>query len=213
LTFFGLLNSVFDMGRTGIATDEEAFLMRIGNILMSDACQKIDFEYARFHLTWVNYTAIALSAISPDPKPDRLRVTVAGVPNNQDATYAPSRNTITVKAWSFGATALAEQAVIVHECTHAAIDQQRSPRTIRGGDGEIVAYIAQALFVTYSGQKFGSGNRLFDAAQEVADSIKDKPGASLSVVEVARLANAITNSPAYGVTAASRIETSDGVPF
>jgi hypothetical protein len=203
------------MARPGILPAEEAVLIRISNILMSDACQSIDFRYAGFHLDWVNYTAVALSAASPDPKPDRLRVIVGAFQDSTEASYDWRTNTLKLKAWSYGATVFSEKSTIVHECTHAAVDQQGSPKTISRVDNEILAYVAQALFVRLSGSIIlpGSGPTAL-AAQDVANKIKDQPGSSLDANDAARLKQTLVTEPLYAsLKTRSLTDTNNGIPF
>jgi hypothetical protein len=201
------------MARPGILPAEDAALMRISNILMSDACQSIDFRYAGVQLNWVNYTAVALSAVSPDPKPNRLRVIVG--PFKDEASYDWRTNTIKLQAWSYGASVFAEKATLVHECTHAAIDQQGSPKTISRVDNEILAYLTEALFVRLSGSALLPGSDPTAlAAQVVADKIKDQPGSSISSDDAAALVKALNDDPLYAWLKTRVVtDTNDGIPF
>jgi hypothetical protein len=208
-----MCRKVKNYGAAGHFTSGRCDAHADSDILMSDACQSIDFRYGGFHLNWVNYTAVALSAISPDPKPDRLRVIVG--PFKEEARYDWRTNTLKLKAWSYGASVFGEKNTLVHECTHAAIDQQGSPKTISRVDNEILAYVAEALFVRLSGSVILPGSDPTAlAAQVVANKIKDTPGSSLSSDDAAALAQALKNDHPYAYLKKRLVtDTNDGIPF
>jgi hypothetical protein len=113
-------------------------------------------------------------------------------------------------------TAAGEEGLLVHECTHAAVDQQEVIKTVFRLDNEIMAFMAQALYVLNKGGRFTSTDpAMLQEASTVAEKIKDKPGASLSSDDVAGLAAAIKGDADYkAIKKNPKLkDKNDGVPL
>jgi hypothetical protein len=182
-----------------------AFRQRISDILMSDSCQRIDFRWGPYHIDGWNYTAVGLALIGANHS---LHVSVGHMSAHAEATYDPDTNTIRLPHANYAAATIGTAAnpnlafqrmTIVHECTHAAVDQLRRARHILYRSNEVLAYVGGALFNAYEGNPFTPApTGVYAAARVVAANIKDSPGAIIGApADVQALETAITQDAAY----------------
>jgi hypothetical protein len=145
-----------------------------------------------------------------------LHVTVdaAALGGGTDGQYTSSTNTLTLP-WNSFPTAYSKQ-VVVHELTHAAIDDMHLPnsRGLHKTEGEGISYIAEQLYVRFLG---GTPPGPTDwRINRVADAIAKKivaAGAHLYTVspaEMQRLRNAIGQHPVYR-SRRGHLVNSDGI--
>jgi hypothetical protein len=189
---------------TGTAASA-ALRQRISDVLMSDSCQRIDFRWGPYHVDGWAYTAVALSLIGAHHS---LRVSVRHLPAAAEAQYDPDINTIIVPNANYAAPIVAgvanpdlafQRVTIVHECTHAIVDQiRRAPRVLYRSN-EVLAQVGGALFNVYEGTPFvPTTGDIFDLARTIANNIKNTPGAVIgTAADVQALENSITQNPAY----------------
>ena len=185
--------------------NDAALVAKFSHVLLSPACQRINFRWGKLHVTGNAYRAVVLALID-----SRIDIFVAdGVTHKLDddsgASYTGKSETIIIRP-HFDAHTLFNQRVIVHESTHAIQDAQLNGKWVWGLDDEATAYIAQWLYVIYSSPDPGhlrSRPRQDDpidvTALEIARSLADKPGASPDPAAMRRLGNAIFNDPTYSV--------------
>jgi hypothetical protein len=198
-----------------------AFRQRISDILMSDSCQRIDFRWGPYHIDGWNYTAVALSLVGANHS---LHVSVGHMAPNAEATYDPDANTIRLPNVTYAAAGASpnpnlafQRMTIVHECTHAAVDQLRRAHRILYRSNEVLAYVGGALFNAYEGDPFAPPPAgIYGAARVVAANIKDTPGAVIGTpADVQALQTAITQSATYSFlqTRPSTTVTNSGLPL
>jgi hypothetical protein len=177
---------------------EEEARQRIADILRSDACQKIDLEYGGFHLEGGSYRMLAGDLVSPERSHDRLRIKAGSVRGDLKAGYDRRKNILIIPTLSFGSGGTGEEALIVHECTHAVVSQRAGSPGVSRLDEEILAYLAQALYVLNNERYFtAQAPTILQEAFALAETIKDQPGAPLSVQDVAKLGAAIKEHADY----------------
>jgi hypothetical protein len=190
---------------TGTAASA-ALRQRISDVLMSDSCQRIDYRWGPYHVDGWAYTAVALSLIGAHHS---LHLTVAHMPPNTGAEYDPDTNAIKLPRANFAAATINgaanpslgwERLSLVHECTHAAVDQMRRHHHILYRSNEVLAYVGGALFNVYEGNPFAAATSggIWAAADRIAQNIKDRPGDIIGThADVQALETAITQSATY----------------
>lgn len=183
-----------------------ALRQRISDVLMSDSCQRIDFRWGPYHIDGWAYTAVALSLIGARQS---LHVVVAHMPPNTGAEYDPDTNSIKLPRANYAAATIGaaanpslawERRSIVHECTHAVVDQMRRHHHILYRSNEVLAFVGDALFNVYEGSPFAAATAggIWAAANRIAQNIKNRPGSIIgSAADVQALEAAITQSPTY----------------
>jgi len=182
-----------------------ALRQHISDILMSDSCQRIDFRWGPYHIDGWNYTAVGLALIGANHS---MRLSVGHMRPHDEATYDPDTNTLRLPNANYAAPTIGTAAnpnlafqrmIIVHECTHAAVDQMRRARQILYRSNEVLAFVGGALFNAYEGDPYATvAGDVYDFARVVAANIKDTPGALISTpADVQALENAITQNAAY----------------
>jgi hypothetical protein len=182
------------------AAASAALRQRISDVLMSDSCQRIDFRWGPYHVDGWAYTAVALSAIGASRS---LHIAVGHLPATAGAQYDPNANTLRVPSVNFASPGNAsvgwERMTIVHECTHAAVDQMRRAPRVLYRSNEVLAYVGGTLFNLYEGRPYAPwAGSVSIVAERVANAIKDSPGAIIGpAADVQALETAITNSATY----------------
>ena len=106
------------------------------SVLRNPRMAQIDFHIAHFHVSSAGYELVA-SAIEDD------RISVEVGESTEWAAYGMGSNILyTRRAQIFG---IADQALLVHECTHALLDIKNAWR-FTDLSSEAAAYVAQVLF-------------------------------------------------------------------
>jgi len=191
---------------------EMALPTRFGRILMSDACQKIDFHWGRLHIDGSAFSFIALGLASRPPHGIGCRV--QHLKKNRGAQYNPTANRIEVPKASFG-TNPGEEMEVVHEATHAIADATTKSK-MRGELEETAAYVAGALYninaaASISGPFPVTPTGIWLAAHNVALQIVGNPGYALSPIIASPLRQAVLTSPTYAFLKQTPNYTHDGV--
>lgn len=118
----------------------EALRSRIGQILMSPQCQKINFTFDNVYIDGSSFSYVALSSLQKSGFKVQINAT-----QSSEAMYSPNTNTFVFKKAGYGnATHPFEMMTIVHESTHAVIDA-KGRKTLMLAN-EVCSYIAGALF-------------------------------------------------------------------
>jgi hypothetical protein len=187
-----------------MADPNDAMLrQRIVDLLRSNSCQRVDFRFGPYHIDGWCYLRVALAAISP-VHDFHVAAVEQSIDPGASAQYSARTNTFKVPRGTFATGAdpqvahppfgLSSDAVlgfqrmtIVHECTHAAIDQMLQHPTIFRRSNEVIAYVAAALFNLYEGNPFDamalpatrSSRPSLVAAQTIAGDIANRPGSPI----------------------------------
>jgi hypothetical protein len=193
----------------------------IHDVLMSPECQKIDFDFAFSHGYGYNrhkvdgwgFAHVALCLKTPLNSRRGVSVDVRDQTGQGiGASYDYGSNLLEVPSVAFGHTA-AQRSSLVHECTHALRDAHGLKSRMngfagvplgrtRGVEEEAEAYIAGALYIVYEARAGGftlltPSEPIFAAAQAIALTIADTPGALVGVGDHAALRKAILANPTY----------------
>ena len=132
----------------GAATAHELVLRtRAGALLMSPACQNIDFHWAGIHVDGSGFSFIALAMLHNSTQSPGVHFKIAHQPSGVGASYDPQNNTFSVLSASFASIDPWQKQAIVHECTHALIDARAGKRKTFSIHDEMAAYVL-ALFLT-----------------------------------------------------------------
>jgi hypothetical protein len=162
---------------------------RVMTILRSPTTKKIDFRLRQWHINSDSFEKVANGILVLDVQVDSGNVT--GV---AQAQYDYGTDTIELPSTSYG-TDLFGRAGIVHECVHAYIDLLSS-RIIESAN-EAAGYLAQFLYLLYSGSSFPTPVSPGDVALKVAQNIVNTPGAVVARADEEALRKAIVNHPNY----------------
>jgi hypothetical protein len=169
-----------------------------GEVLLSKACQTINFFYQDYHISGYQYNLIYY-ALSQDPY--RLQVYEAFMPPTAGAYYYEKGlylNRLMNHAHPFYKFAL------VHECTHA-IEDFMTRKVVRTLDSEVAAFIAAALYERHN-NPFSEAllndlsvgdNQVFSVARRVVAGL-DQPGITITPAAVAPLIQAVLKDPTEG---------------
>jgi hypothetical protein len=181
---------------------------KISHVLLSQACQRINFRWGKLQVTAKAYRAVVLALID-----SRIDIFEAdGVDHtlepNAEAFYIGNPESIIIRPHLNTHVAFNRRA-IVHEATHAVQDDQLSGEWVWRLDDEATAYIAEWLFVLYASpnpdrliSKPDPDDAIEPIAFEIARALADKPGASPDPAAMRRLGDAIFHDPTYSVTMA-----------
>ena len=177
---------------------------RIVDFLRSNSCQRIDFTWGPYHIDGWCYLRVAMAVQSP-LHDFHVLVGEQNILQGASAAYSSRTNTLKVPRVTYATPSdvnvshsllgLAPSVVlgfqrmsIVHECTHAAIDQLNHQHpTIFRRSNEVIAYVAAALFNIYEGSPYDASllpsahpaRPSFVAADAAARAIANRPGASI----------------------------------
>jgi hypothetical protein len=187
---------------------------RFGQILMSAACQRINFHWGPLHPDGSAFSFIALALASKPPK--GMGVAVMKLAANRGAQYNPTANRIEVPSAGFGNSAF-DQMSIVHEATHAIADAT-TKSSMRGELEETAAFVAGALFNIYSAPALSgpypftpAPGSIFQTAHNVAMQIAATPGVALNPQIASPLRQQILGNPTYAFLKTSPRYTHNGV--
>ena len=188
--------------------NEPALVAKISQVLLSQACQRINFRWGKLNVTAKAYRAVVLAL-----NDSRIDIFEAdGVGHTLDPTaetsYIGNPESIIIRPHLDHHTAFNRRA-IVHESTHAIQDDQLSGEWVWRLDDEATAYIAEWLFVIHASpnpdrliSKPDPNDAIETIASEIARSLADRPGASPDPAAMRRLGDAIFHDPTYSVTMA-----------
>ena len=184
---------------------ELALRNRAGALLMSTACQNIDFRWAGIHVDGSSFSFIALAMLNKATHSPGIHFRVEHQPAGVGASYDPQTNTFSVPSTSFGSVSPWEKQAIVHECTHALIDATSGKRKTFSIHDEMAAFVAGALFNIYSAPNLTgpfpfvspTGDTIGIAAHQVALGATSNKGYAISPITMDPLRKAILASKNY----------------
>lgn len=180
-------------------------------LLRSPPVQKINFEAEGVKINGHVYSTLA-SKINWGML--HLVVDPSSLGQGTDAHYDYRNNTLTLKRSAFPDDY--SKQVVLHELTHAAIDDMHLParRGLHRTEGESIAFIAEHLYVRYiNGRPPGANEwRIYKIADAIAKHIvKAAPRAYLVThAEIRSLRNAIGQHRVYKDARGNRAG-SDGI--
>jgi hypothetical protein len=181
---------------------------KISQVLLSQACQRINFRWGKLNVTAKAYRAAVLAL--NDSRIDIFEADGVGhtLDPTAEASYIGNPESIIIRPHLDNHTAFNRRA-IVHEATHAIQDDQLSNEWVWRLDDEATAYIAEWLFVIHASpnrdrliSKPDPNDAIEPLAFEIAGALADKPGASPDPAAMRRLGDAIFHDPTYSVTMA-----------
>jgi len=173
---------------------EAALKQRLIGVLRSRLVQKIDFYIGYMHINGAGYLRVA-DAVAKGS----IKLFVGGVPAGAAAAFYPAGRFFRFPGGTYGLNA-GDQADMVHESTHAlrALTYTRQAMMlITHTQNEAAAYVADALYTLYIGSSNSSFEPIFIKAFQIAQSIKDIPGAVVSPQDEANLRAFIAFHPVY----------------
>jgi hypothetical protein len=188
--------------------NKPALVAKLSHVLLSQACQRINFCWGKLNVTGKAYRAVVLAL-----NDSRIDIFEAdGVDHTLDpgaeAAYVGNPESMIIRPHLNAHTAVNRRA-IVHEATHAIQDDQLSNEWVWRLDDEATAYIAEWLFVIHASpnrdrliSKPDPNDAIEPIAFEIAGALADKPGASPDPAAMRRLGDAIFHDPTYSVTMA-----------
>ena len=188
--------------------NEPALVAKISQVLLSQACQRINFRWGKLNVTAKAYRAVVLAL--NDSRIDIFEADGVGhtLDPTAEASYIGNPESIIIRPHLDHHTAFNRRA-IVHESTHAIQDNQLSGEWVWRLDDEATAYIAEWLFVLHASpnpdrliSKPDPDDAIEPIAFEIARALADKPGASPDPAAMRRLGDAIFHDPTYSVTMA-----------
>jgi hypothetical protein len=179
--------------------------------LKSELAQKIDFWCNGIHVDGAGFMAVYYLLAS-----DVLDVKIDDTMDHNLAVYSPLEKSFIFPNANFGDLdgRVGERALTIHESVHAmihisayapmVIDDQPNITLTRYHMGlttmedEAVAYVAQALYLTYYWREARPGdNPIIDMALRIAGRIMNDDGATVSDLESSQLQTAIAADPHY----------------
>ncbi len=141
-----------------------ALRSRVGGILMSPQCQRINFTYGGAYMDGSAYSYIALATLSKPGHGVNVKVNPF---QSSEAMYLPDTNSLVFKTAGYGSAAQPfEMMTVVHESGHALHDakKQRLSMLIN----EFCCYTAGALFNQF---RADAGLPFFDGLSQPAGGI------------------------------------------
>jgi hypothetical protein len=162
---------------------------RVVAILRSPTTKSIDFRLRGWHINSASFEKVANGIRVGDVEVDSGNVTGLA-----QAQYDYGTDTIELPSTSYG-TDLYGAAGIVHESVHAYIDLLSS-QTIESAN-EAAGYLAQLLYLLYSGSRFQIPVSPGDVALKIAEKIVYRPGTVVQRLDEEDLRNAIVKHPNY----------------
>src|ERR1700722_7299316 len=188
--------------------NDPALVAKISQVLLSKACQRINFRWGKLNVTAKAYRAVVLAL--NDSRVDIFEADGVGhtLDPTAEASYIGNPESIIIRPHLDHHTAFNRRA-IVHESTHAIQDDQLSGEGGWRLDDEATAYIAEWLFVIHASpnrdrliSKPDPNAGIAALASEIARSLADRPGAPPDPAAMRRLGDAIFHDPTYSVTMA-----------
>ncbi len=122
------------------------------------------------------------------------------------AQYSPKENALKFRRVNFGGTSI-EEATIVHECVHSLQDiyggdvypSDRGSKFVTESENEAAAYVAGQLYLIYKTGKPSGGSNIRYISGQIAQRIKDQPGAFVSIQEMDALRREIVDTNIYEI--------------
>jgi hypothetical protein len=188
--------------------NKPALVAKLSHVLLSQACQRINFCWRKLNVTGKAYRAVVLAL-----NDSRIDIFEAdGIDHTLDsgaeAAYVGNPESMIIRPHLNAHIAFNRRA-IVHEATHAIQDDQLSNEWVWRLDDEATAYIAEWLFVIHASpnrdrliSKPDPNDAIELIAFEIAGALANKPGASPDPAAMRRLGDAIFHDPTYSVTMA-----------
>lgn len=121
------------------SSEEQQLRQRIFDICSSENCDSISFN-----IEGTNITGVGLRSVAKLVTSDRIHIKIKKQDKDAGASYDPKENKFSFPTVNFGLS-LFEKSLIVHECTHALIDVNKS-KTLTIID-ELCAYTAQFTYL------------------------------------------------------------------
>jgi hypothetical protein len=188
-----------------VHANDAALVAKVSHVLLSQACQRINFRWGRLHVTGKAFRAVVLALI--DSRIDIFEAN--GVDHKLDpdaeASYFGRSESIVIRP-HLNLHRISNQRTIVHEATHAIQDDQLSDVWVWSLDDEATAYIAEWLFVIHASpnpdhlrSKPDPKDPIEVIALEIARALAGRPGASPDASAMRRLGDAIFHDPTYSV--------------
>jgi hypothetical protein len=182
---------------------ELALRQRFRGVLMSAACQQINFYWGALHVDGSAFSFIALALASQSPNGIGVDVNPTPHPGRRaSAAYNSRLNKIIVPHANFPTNAF-ETNTIVHEATHA-IQDVMLPNGMLKQLNEVSAFVAAALFNIYSAPDISGPypftpkpGDIFDVAHQTAMPLVDNPGMRLMPEAASPLRKAILAHPTF----------------
>ncbi len=117
-------------------------LKGVAEILLSPACQYIDFSYHGFRVNGHSYRAVVSALLD-----NKIHIVMRNKPLNDAAAaaYNGDSNSILFPS-NFSFTAPRAPMMIVHECTHASFDVLYAGSRLHTIYNEAMAYLAMTIF-------------------------------------------------------------------
>jgi hypothetical protein len=137
---------------------------RIRAILLSKACQRINFRFGHLHIDGHGYRRVvaALEPVHSGPNKGKANIPIIlgkkNFPKPRDkngsaGAYAPETDTMFLLSSNYAESSPDEQMLVVHECTHAVIDATITTGSVGAFASEAAAYIAGCLWNLYQGEQ------------------------------------------------------------
>ncbi|MGV7030678.1 hypothetical protein [Methylobacterium symbioticum] len=178
--------------------DNQGLRDRVGQILMSPACQFIDFTVDGTHIDGSGFSYVALSLVPKKKAGPGLNFNIKKLSKLAGAQYNQRENALEFPKANFGQN-LWERRSIVHECTHALIDARK--RKVTWVTNEACANIAEQLYNQCFQPPDPPANQIDVAAAVIANNILQKNQTSGSVMltenDIIDLRLAILFNPTY----------------
>jgi hypothetical protein len=175
----------------------------IVDILREPAVGKIDF-----HLQTVQVNGSGLRDIARIIQKGDIQIYLYGGLSSE-AKYFPKRDALAVKSMS---NELAFKGLIVHEAVHALLDLKKASRmTVLSN--EVAAYIAQVLYLLYSGEEdFSTSPRVFQETLKLVQQYNlTKGNVWLRWTHYQHLRTVVQQDPLYRKVSDSKLMPADGI--
>jgi hypothetical protein len=141
--------------------------MRLAGILLSPACQQIDFWLGGLHVSGAELARVARAICSTNPHIQTVKIelgteALAQIGEDTAAGYRALANTLVLEHENWGTSDPFERIGVVHESVHILRDSYGHSLTYlgkkhrpRAATDEAVAYVAGCLFNVYEQRSVG----------------------------------------------------------
>lgn len=168
---------------------------RLIDVLRSPSAQKIDFYLGCLHVSGFGYGAVA-DAVSKDS----IGIRFGQVPAGAAAAFDGVDKVFDFPEGRIYGSSLVEQALVVHEATHAAkwLIFKKAGIIENDTQDEAAAYLASTLYMMNNGRDWAPGGHLiYVEASRIAGSLLNKKGSIVPAHDEARLRSFVTLHPVY----------------
>jgi hypothetical protein len=171
---------------------------RLIDVLRSPSAQKIDFYLGYLHVSGFGYVTVA-DAVSNGS----IGIRFGQVPAGAAAAFDGEDKVFDFPEGQIYGSNLVEQALMVHEATHAAkwLIFKKAGIIENDTQDEAAAYLASTLYLMDNGRDWAPGHLIYVEASRIARSLKK--GSIVPAHDEARLRSFVTLHPVYssmGVT-------------